>query len=385
MFSPQLSRHVRPFAGLILILLAPFAIAPAHAYSYDLNGAMDQFAGRIKELLEAERESEIALNRFNAPARLAANASSGIRKALEECLKKRGVQVKNTARLEINGEYREVEDPVQKKTVVRILGRIVDQDTGRPVSECEVKVDNLTAIAALIGATMEVPPTPIPEDRERSIRDGIRRPSANVASTRISADRKSPFAIEIYAGPASDPDNDKDKELRPRAASVDKGQAFLNIRTNERYAIRLINDAPFDVAVTLTIDGLSLFAFSDNKDYSYVIVPQHSSGMITGWYRTNDQAEEFLVTDYARSAAASRSLSPSDDLGVITACFAAAWPVTGNPPPDEGMEGRSVRATGRGPITRTNFVEVERRTGRLRASISVRYTKESDPKDLPPP
>ena len=28
--------------------------------------------------------------------------------------------------------------------------------------------------------------------------------------------------------------------------------------------------------------------------------------------------------------------------------------------------------------------EVERRTGRLRASISVRYTKESEPKDLPP-
>jgi hypothetical protein len=381
MFSPQPSRHLRPFAGLLLILLAHLAIAPARADAYDLNGAMDQFAGRIKELLEAERESEIALNHFHAPARLVANSSSGIRKALEECLKKRGVQVKNTARLEINGEYREVDDPVQKKTLVRILGRIVDQNTGRPVSECEVKVDNLTAIAALIGATMEVPPTPVPEDRERSIRDGIRKPSAQVASTRISADRKSPFAIEVLAGPAAD----DDAELRPRAASVEQGQAFLNIKANERYAIRLINDSPFDVAVTLTIDGLSLFAFSDRKDYSYVIVPQHSSGLITGWYRTNEQAEQFLVTEYARSAAASRSLSPSADLGVITACFAAAWPATGNPPVDEGMEGRSVRATGRGPITRTNFVAVERRTGRLRASISVRYTKESNPKDLPPP
>src|SRR4051794_35469643 len=110
MFSPQPSRHLRPFAGLLLIWLAHLAIAPARAYAYDLNGAMDQFAGRIKELLEAERESEIALNQFHAPARLVANSSSGIRKALEECLKKRGVQVKNTARLEINGEYREVDD-----------------------------------------------------------------------------------------------------------------------------------------------------------------------------------------------------------------------------------------------------------------------------------
>ena len=70
---------------------------------------------------------------------------------------------------------------------------------------------------------------------------------------------------------------------------------------------------------------------------------------------------------------------------MITACFAAAWPANGNPPPDEGMEGRSVRATGRGPITRTDFVEVERRTGRLRASISVRYTKEDDPEEAPKP
>ena len=87
--------------------------------------------------------------------------------------------------------------------------------------------------------------------------------------------------------------------------------------------------------------------------------------MITGWHRTNEEAEEFVVTEYPRSAAATRSLAPSTELGVITACFAAAWPANGNPPPDEGMEGRSVRATGRGPITRTNLAEVERRTGQI--------------------
>jgi hypothetical protein len=49
------------------------------------------------------------------------------------------------------------------------------------------------------------------------------------------------------------------------------------------------------------------------------------------------------------------------------------------------MQGRAVTATGRGPVTRADFVEVERHTGKLRASVSVRYTKEDDPKDLPPP
>jgi hypothetical protein len=372
--------NIRPCGGWVAIVLSGLwslciaALLSPSARAEDLHGAMDRLAGRIKQLLDTERESSIALNQFNAPARLAANSSSGIRKALEEALRKRDVRIMKNARLEINGEYREVEDPRDRKTVVRFLGRIVDQDTGRPVSECEVKVDNITSIAVLVGATMELPPTPVTEDREQSIREGIRKPSAHVASTRISAGSRSPFAIEILTGPAAR----SDSELRPREAVIDDGQAYMNIRTDERYAVLLINDAPFEVAVTLTIDGLSMFAFSDNKDYSYVIVPQHSRGLITGWHRTNQSAEKFVVTDYARSAAASRSLAPSADLGVITACFAAAWPVKAKPPPDEGMEGRSPRATGRGAITRTDVVEVERNTGRLRASISVRYTKERE-------
>jgi hypothetical protein len=371
---------VRPSAGWIAIILGGlWAVCIAAPFSHparadDLNGAMDRFAGRIKQLLDAERESSIALNQFNAPARLAANSGSGIRKALEEALRKRDVRIKKNARLEITGEYREVDDPRDKKTVVRFLGHIVDQDTGRPVSECEVKVDNITSIAVLVGATMELPPTPVREDREQSIREGIRRPSAHVASTRISAGSRSPFAVEIMTGPAAC----SDSELRPREAVIDDGQAYMNIHADERYAVLLINDAPFDVAVTLSIDGLSMFAFSENQDYSYVIIPRHSRGLITGWHRTNENAEKFVVTDYAKSAAASRSLAPSADLGVITACFAAAWPVKGNPPPDEGMEGRSSRGTGRGPNTRTDFVEVERKTGRLRTSISVRYTKERE-------
>jgi hypothetical protein len=159
---------------------------------------------------------------------------------------------------------------------------------------------------------------------------------------------------------------------------VEEGQAYMNIRKDERYAIRLINNEKFDVAVTLTIDGLSLFAFSDNPDYSYVIVPHNSTGLISGWFRSRDAAEQFVVTDYARSAAASRSLAPSADLGVITACFAAAWPPTGSPPPDEGIFGQKAEATAtsRGPVTKTNFSEVARKTGKLRASISVRYTKQ---------
>jgi hypothetical protein len=376
----------RPSTGRTRLFLAPFlvllALAPTvPARADDLNRALGRFSDRVKQLLDAEGETAVALNQFTAPARLAANASSGIRKALEGELKRREILVKNSARLEVSGDYREAEDSTRKNTVVRINGRVVDQNSGRLLDEYSVDVDNLTSIAGLIGATMAVPLEPLREDRERAIREGIRRPSAHVASTRISAGPKSLFAVEILAGPS----RGGDLQLRPQPAEVVRGQAYMNIPTSERYAIRLINDAPFEVAVTLTIDGLSLFAFSDHPEYGYVIVPPRSSGLITGWHRTNEKAEEFVVTEYPRSAAAARSLSPSRELGVITACFAAAWLASGNPPPDEGMEGRSIRATGRGPITGTDLAEVERRTGRLREAISVRYTKEDDPEKAPRP
>src|SRR3954471_16386788 len=115
----QSSRNVRPIAWSLVILLA--VSTPPDARGGDFRGEMDQFAGRIKQLLDGEHESAIALNQFTSPPRLAAKSASGILKALEEGLVKRGVQVKKNARLEVNGEYRQVEDPVRKKTVVRIL------------------------------------------------------------------------------------------------------------------------------------------------------------------------------------------------------------------------------------------------------------------------
>src|SRR3954464_13290921 len=109
---------LRTLAAWALVVLV--GLSTLDARGEDLHGAMDRFAGRIKELLDDSRESSIAVNQFNAPARLSANASSGIRKALEEALVRRGVQIKKGARLEINGDYREVEDPATRKTVVRV-------------------------------------------------------------------------------------------------------------------------------------------------------------------------------------------------------------------------------------------------------------------------
>lgn len=76
---PPSTGRTKPLTALFLVLLAVIPAAPARAD--DLNRALGRFSERIKQLLDAESETAVALNQFTAPARLAANASSGIRKA----------------------------------------------------------------------------------------------------------------------------------------------------------------------------------------------------------------------------------------------------------------------------------------------------------------
>lgn len=127
-----------------------------------------------------------------------------------------------------------------------------------------------------------------------------------------------------------------------------------------------------------------MFAFAENVPTdtlpdSQVIVELKNTVLIRGWYRNNDESEEFLVTDYAKSAAAELKQSGAN-IGTITAVFSAAWPKDGKPPADEpktsGAASRSAEAaTGRGKRFEEKYTEVESNVGVVRAVISVRYNR----------
>jgi hypothetical protein len=150
------------------------------------------------------------------------------------------------------------------------------------------------------------------------------------------------------------------------------------------FGVRLVNTSKFDAAVTLTIDGLNLYTFSDVRDaktgrprYAVVIVPAGQDVFLPGWHRTNEVSEEFVITEYAKSASAQlKSTAPT---GTITAAFAAAWPKGESPPPDEppsqSNNSRSADAVGRGAKVAQKYVELARDIGVVRATVSVRYAK----------
>jgi hypothetical protein len=153
----------------------------------------------------------------------------------------------------------------------------------------------------------------------------------------------------------------------------------------EVYAVRLVNDADFDAAVSLAIDGLSLFVVCDNSArdpktgrplYSHVIVPRKGSLLVRGWFVNLEQSDEFKVTRYAKSLAA--ELKSSAPTGQVTACFHAAVKKDEKLPPGEPAERThafDASATGRGARFERKYRVAERKIGGLRVQVSVRYTK----------
>jgi hypothetical protein len=341
----------------------------------NLRLELAKVARDIQKLLDDRKKTTLAVGAFTGPSRIDSSARPSIALLLPEELNKLGITVTRRAKLEIKGDYLDVDDRETGLLAAMLKFRILDRE-GTEILALQRGVFGDATIPELFGLTVQLPPDADPKARSQQFRDGIDRPRAHLADARISAGRGSPFAIEVLI-------KSGDKFV-PRAAREEDGLAFVPIKRGEVYAVRLINEAAHEAAVSLTIDGLSMFAFSDVKDartgqarYTQVILSPRQSVEIKGWHRTNELSDSFLVTEYARSAAA--ELRSTANIGTITASFAASWPKDAKPPADEpgapSERSRSADATGRGPQIKEKYVEVERNFGVIRATVSVRYSK----------
>ncbi len=376
--------RVSPPAAALGLALGLLLVAPGPARAArDLDAEMAEMARQIQAEVK-ERGNAVVVGEFRGPARLASTGGPAIAKALREQLEKADVRVTRDATLEVNGEFRDVVDRDSKKTALQIKAKIEDR-MGVTIVELRSRgIFDLTTIGALTGITLATPPLAAGDEaREESITkalDKIQPPS--LKGIRISAAPRSRYAIEVLVGP--DPKEGKPdlSKYRPRAPALDSsGLAFLKIERGEVYAISVINDATHDVAVTLTIDGLDVFTFADKKGYEMMVVPPGKTGLIAGWFRTEEKSDSFLVAEFARSAVA-RALPRSSEIGTIHASFRACWPKDGNPPADE-PGGRSGDATAQGKEINIKYKPVVRVVGKPREAVAVRYNKSGEPANLP--
>src|SRR5262249_20636805 len=138
--------------------------------------------------------------------------------------------------------------------------------------------DAARALAPLLGLTAELPADLSVKRRLQKAQDGNEKPQVHLVGTRLAASARSPYFVEVLV------------DRTPRKPVVRGGRAYVDLERGDRYAIRLTNNSDQLAAVTLTIDGLGLFAFSSAKGYSYVIVPAKRQVLIRGWHRTNKES-----------------------------------------------------------------------------------------------
>lgn len=350
---------------VMLALLGIFAGRACGQGPAEIQKELADVAKSIAGVLAQRNDNRIAVGQFTGPSRIPSSSGPAIAKALSDELTRLGLTISRRASLEVKGDYLPVVGERSRGPAALLKGRVLDAG-GNTVYEFEKGFSSDITVASLFGLTVELPPDVSPRERRQKIRESIEEPAARITSSRISAGPSSPYSLEVLVKTGPD--------WVPRAPVDDEGLAFVELNPEDTYAVRFYNDSPYDAAVTLTIDGLNLFTFSENPAYKQlgvVIIGAKSSGTITGWHRTNDKADSFLVTEYAKSAAA--ELDQAGEIGTITCSVSAAWTADATPPPDETT--RSQAATGRGPEIAAQFRETQRVIGKTRSAISCRYSR----------
>jgi hypothetical protein len=366
-------------AAVLALTMTLASGRPAHALEA-LRPSLKELSQKLADYLKGRDEKAIAVGAFTGPARTLSSSGPGIKQILIEELKKKDVEVSKDARLEVKGDYQDVEDKDSQLLALRLRAVVRDRQ-GDEVVMLDTKVEDPDVLAQVLGITRpDFGAGLTPEKESEKLKRQLDHPDTKLLrKTRIQAAPESHYAIEVLVWPGNKEDKGKkDEGYRPLKPSMEEGQAFVDLKSGQVFAIRLINDSDFDAAVELRLDGLSAFAFSEHKDYRHFIVGKKDTALIKGWHRTNKVSDEFLITGYAKSAVAELLANP-DGIGTITASFAAAWDPKGKPPEDEGSQFRDPfnPAVGRGNPVQAPYQEVVRESGRVRDVISVRYKKPS--------
>ena len=349
--------------------------------------SLAKMAGDIKTYAESKNVKDVRIEGFRGTGEFATSGGPYLVQKLTEVLQARGIGIAMKSRIILSGDYDEVEDKETQTQAVRVQMTIKDKDEDKEIKLERRFVRNQTEIARVLGLTLEFPPNANKKERNDELKGKIDEPKPAIQGSVLRAKANSKFGIEILVKEGND--------YKPRSPEEkDKtGLAFVGIKRNEVYAVRLINDNPFDVAVQLTLDGLGMFVSCDAVDpdskrplrdpltkkplFQHVLIPANQSMIVKGWFVNLKKTDEFKVTAYADSLA--HLFNSGSGVGTITAEFHAAVapdkPFPDGEPKNNDNVSLSADATGRGKRLDEEYGVKEVKIGGLRGAVSVRYTR----------
>jgi hypothetical protein len=339
---------------------------------------MSRLARHVKQLLQKRGEKTIALGQFSGAGTFPSSGGPGIARVLAEELRNTGIRIRSRAAITIEGKYEAVKAEETGKVLAQLIVNVRDRRGTQLLSDNRrtILIFGVSEIAALLGLTVHLNPEGSRQQHDRELERKLEVPQFNGRGSQVAADPKTSYSIEILVG--SSPRG----KFVPRQPTNEEGLAYVPIQRKEYYRIRVLNKSAYDAAVTVTIDGINMFAFSkvkhNRKRYVRFLLGAGKDTVIKGWHITNKKSKAFEVTSYARSAAA--ELKSKAPVGTITATFAAAWAKNSRAPTDEknALHKGPDQATGRGPRIDSRYKEVERKVGRIRDAISIRYTRRGE-------
>lgn len=331
----------------------------------------------IMPLVEKRGGGAIAVGGFTAATSVRGGAGPEIQMCLSGILREMNAKVdSDDYRYEITGNYLPYEDKDSGLQGVKLVGRLVDAEDGTTLGEFPRFVFGPESVPRMLGLSVSSKGTTDPEMQSVSFRRAMKAPRTFMQDSQISASPSSQYSIEILSRQGN--------QFRPFAPRKDrKSRPFVDIPRDQVYAVRLINHSDHDAAVQLTIDGVNVFAFSQQSPKpKYWIVPAKKNGkpgqtLVRGWDKNSSSSFEFKVVDFPSSAAARVNLRPSSNIGLITACFSACWEHERDRPRSEGR----TRATGFGKEIVDRKTRVQRHIGQVRDVITIRYERDLSQRD----
>ena len=333
-------------AGVCALLVGP---AVAHANPdgrQNLRDAVADLAKRIKAVVEKENQRSVRVGHFSPGGKGLddSNSGAGISGQLAQAL---GSFVNKDSLLEVKGDYLYLPDKQggdSKIMVVKIGAQIINTDNGDVVKiftgqEAAVVAAN-PDIAKITNITGSLNPEGSYTERNKQIQELKEKPSIAVDGTLIKSSKESPYAVQLLVKPLQNHENIVAQPKLP--LPPDGGKAFVPIGKGELYEVRVFNFSTQETAVTLTVDGLDDFTFSDDRKpdgtpkFSHWIVPAAKDGKpgvqtIPGWHKTADPHRKdnflsFLVTEYGQGGASKFPTKSQGKVGIITVSFAYSFP-----------------------------------------------------------
>ena len=331
----------------------------------------------VLPLVEKRGGGVIAVGGFSAATSVKGGAGPEIQLQLSKMLQAMGATVdSDDYRYEITGHYLSYKDPDSGLQGVKLVGRLVDAEDGTTLGEFPRFVFGPDAVPRMLGLSVRTKGSSDARVQSAAFRAALKSPQTFLVGSQVSASPVSDYSIEILVR--------EHGQYRPYPIRKDKkSRPFVDIAQQQVYAVQLVNHSQNEAAVRLTIDGVSVFEFSEQTPRpSYWIVPAKKNGqpgvtMVRGWDKNSGKSLEFKVVDFPNSAAARVHLRPSSNIGLITASFAACWEHERDRPRGEGR----TRATGFGNEIVDRKNRVKRNVGQVRDVISVRYERDRTTRD----